>query len=204
MTVGSVVVCALIKVPSDYFACHRFGLGALCSQAYGARNYSRVGLLLQRQLLFHWLMCIPIAALWWNTERLLLALGQLPAVARAAGTFVVIQLPALPLIPIQMDLTTFCAAQGIVRMPMVVSVVANGFAVGLCWCLMYKTSLGFTGAPVALLVGQTTHALLLIVLTPSSLEKPVRATVSFALSSTTFSMSMAVANNSFLSAEAAL
>ena len=59
----------------------QFGLGALCSQAFGAKNYKRVGLLLQRQLLFHWLLCLPIGVMWWYTEPLLLRLGQLPSVA---------------------------------------------------------------------------------------------------------------------------
>ena len=150
----------------------QFGLGALCSQAFGAKNYKRVGLLLQRQLLFHWLLCCPIGVMWWYTESLLLRLGQLPSVAAAAGQFVVIQLPALPLMPVVMDVTTFCAAQRIVRMPMLVSLFANGLAVGLTWVLMYPAGLGFVGAPIALLIGQLLHGALLILLTRRTLEHP--------------------------------
>ena len=36
----------------------QFGGGALMAQAFGARNHRRVGLLLQRQLLMNWLLCI--------------------------------------------------------------------------------------------------------------------------------------------------
>jgi len=150
----------------------QFGLGALCSQAFGAKNYKRVGLLLQRQLLFHWLLCLPIGVMWWYTEPLLLRLGQLPSVAAAAGQFVVMQLPALPLMPVVMDVTTFCAAQRIVRMPMLVSLFANGLAVGLTWVLMYPAGLGFVGAPIALLIGQLLHGALLILLTRRTLEHP--------------------------------
>ena len=37
----------------------------------------RLGLLLQRQLLMNWLLCVPIAAVWFYTEEILLALGEI-------------------------------------------------------------------------------------------------------------------------------
>ena len=52
-----------------------FGLGfiPLASQAYGAGNMRRVGDLLQRQLMIHFLLvCIPIAVVWSKTEAILL------------------------------------------------------------------------------------------------------------------------------------
>ena len=63
------------------------GLGALTSQAFGAKNYRRVGLLLQRQLAYQFLLCVPIALCWWYTEAILLALGQPPRVAYFSGVF---------------------------------------------------------------------------------------------------------------------
>ena len=54
----------------------QFGFGALCAQAYGAKNYERVGVLLHRALLVCWLLCVGIAYLWLDTEKILLALGQ--------------------------------------------------------------------------------------------------------------------------------
>ena len=83
----------------------QFGGGALMAQAFGARNHRRVGLLLQRQLLMNWLLCIPIAAVWFYTEEILLALGQPPRVSHFAGEFVKWQLPGLPFLPAWM-----CAA----------------------------------------------------------------------------------------------
>ena len=84
----------------------QFGGGALMAQAFGARNHRRVGLLLQRQLLMNWLLCVPIAAVWFYTEEILLALGQPPRVSHFAGEFVKWQLPGLPFLPAWM-----CAAQ---------------------------------------------------------------------------------------------
>ena len=92
----------------------QFGLGALSAQACGARNYRRVGLLLQRQLLMNWMLCVPISICWFWTEEILLSLGQPPRVSQFAGDFVRWQLPGLPFMPGAMRLfptfTPLCVA----------------------------------------------------------------------------------------------
>lgn len=55
------------------------------AQAYGARSYRALGLVLQRAVLIVWLICIPISVLWSHAEPLLLLLGQPPAVAKGAA-----------------------------------------------------------------------------------------------------------------------
>ena len=45
-------------------------------------------MLLQRQLLMNWLICVPIAVCWLYTEQTLLALGQTPRVSAFAGAWV--------------------------------------------------------------------------------------------------------------------
>ena len=37
------------------------GLATLSSQAFGAKNYRRVGVLWQRQCVYQWLLCIVVA-----------------------------------------------------------------------------------------------------------------------------------------------
>ena len=54
----------------------------LCSQAFGARNFRRVGVVVQRGCLIISLMCLPIIGVWINTENILLLLHQEPKVAR--------------------------------------------------------------------------------------------------------------------------
>ena len=75
------------------------GLATLSSQAFGAKNYRRVGVLWQRQCVYQWLLCVVVAAIWWHTEAILLSFGQPPRVAANAATWARWQLPGLPAMP---------------------------------------------------------------------------------------------------------
>ncbi len=59
----------------------------LCSQAYGAGNYKKISLVVQRAFLIIIIIGLPIIALWINSEKVLLAFGQKPAVARLVYGF---------------------------------------------------------------------------------------------------------------------
>ena len=51
-------------------------------QAYGAENYRRVGIILQRSILICLLASFPVIVVFLNTESVLLILHQSPCVAR--------------------------------------------------------------------------------------------------------------------------
>jgi MATE family multidrug resistance protein len=154
------------------FVGSQFGLGALSAQAFGARNHRRVGLLLQRQLLMNWVLCVPIACIWFWTEELLLALGQPPRVSAFAGQFVRWQLPGLPFMPVWMGLMTFLRSQGLVRLPMVVSLVNGALGLLLCYGMTRETALGFAGAPLSTSAIHFAQAATLRYLTPRALAHP--------------------------------
>ncbi|KAI8519871.1 hypothetical protein Bbelb_031280 [Branchiostoma belcheri] len=77
-----------------------FGLGTACdtlmAQTFGSDNKMRVGVILQRSILILLLSCFPCWSLYMNTEKLLLLTHQDPEVARLAGEFVTLFIPALP------------------------------------------------------------------------------------------------------------
>ena len=54
----------------------------LLQQAYGYKNYKRVGVVFQRGILILGLAMFPIWALWLNAESILLLVQQVPCVAR--------------------------------------------------------------------------------------------------------------------------
>lgn len=67
----------------------------LAGQAYGARAYRSVGVVLQRALLIVTLLTAALAALWTRSEGLLLLAGQDPAIAAMAAHYILRMLPAL-------------------------------------------------------------------------------------------------------------
>ena len=56
-------------------------------QAYGAKAYTVLGQVWQRAVLIMGLLCLPIAALWLSIGRLLLLMGQTPAVADMTAAY---------------------------------------------------------------------------------------------------------------------
>ena len=61
----------------------------LCSQAFGAGNYERVGVILQRAVMIVIFVLTPVVSVFWiNCERILLALGQDAHIAKLASTYV--------------------------------------------------------------------------------------------------------------------
>lgn len=70
-------------------------LETLVSQAHGARNYPRIGILLQRSILINTVLCIPIGFMWFFCGDILLLLKQEPNVAQLAGHYVKLDLNSI-------------------------------------------------------------------------------------------------------------
>lgn len=68
-----------------------------CGQAYGARRYAMVGVVLQRALAISLAYCAAALLLWTRGGALLLRMGQDPQIAAAAGEFTMALGPALVL-----------------------------------------------------------------------------------------------------------
>lgn len=50
--------------------------GTLCSQSYGAKNFRKFGIFIQRAIILQLVVIFSIMALWINTEKILTGLGQ--------------------------------------------------------------------------------------------------------------------------------
>ena len=59
-----------------------FAFQTLCSQAYGAKNPRRMGILLQRSIVILLVLSMPILSVWLNAENVLLVFRQDAQVAR--------------------------------------------------------------------------------------------------------------------------
>eukprot|EP00798_Chlamydomonas_sp_ICE-L_P010241 gene10241-8158_t len=66
-----------------------------CGQAYGAKKYSTVGVVLQRALIIVTIFNFCTIAFWGYAEWLLVAMGQDPEIARGAGRLTMLLAPCL-------------------------------------------------------------------------------------------------------------
>ncbi|KAL6060728.1 Mate-domain-containing protein [Balamuthia mandrillaris] len=136
-------------------------LDTLCSQAFGAQSYHRVGLVLQRAIVILMLLCIPIAAVWFFAEELLLLAKQDPETSRLAAVYTKTMIPALPCYVLFESLKRYLMAQSIVLPTMLASIL--GIVVNFIgnYVLIRIFSVGFIGAPLALVLTYFTVTLAL-------------------------------------------
>ena len=129
----------------------QLGSMSLMSQAYGAGNLSRVGLLLQRQWLIHLVLILAvIVPLWTSSHSLLTAAQQPEAVVHYAARFVLLRVPALFGWSLSQSTQNYCIAQRMPRTPAVIALSAQAVLLLLLPLLIYGADLGFDGGPVAL------------------------------------------------------
>ncbi|XP_035679458.1 multidrug and toxin extrusion protein 1-like [Branchiostoma floridae] len=130
-----------------------FGLGTACdtlmAQTFGSDNKMRVGIILQRSILILLLCCFPCWSLYMNTEKLLLLIHQDPEVARLAGEFVTLFIPALPGVFLFLLATKYLATQGIVYPAMFINLAVNVLNVPANYLCIQYFRWGVRGAAIA-------------------------------------------------------
>lgn len=149
-----------------------FGVMPLFSQAFGAGNHHRVGLILMRVLLFHLClaMCIslPLTA---AAGPLFTAFGLPPAVVEHAQSFLWIRLLGVPGLILFFDIQFFLNAQRFVKLPMAVMIAGSLAQVGFMCVLAGPDALGFLGTAWALTMVETVQGLLLLAAAPWLLHR---------------------------------
>lgn len=125
-------------------------LETLSGQAFGAKQYKKLGTQMFTAMFCLSIICIPLSILWVYLGRILAFIGQDPLISKEAGKF------AMWLIPV---LYSYAALQPIIRylqmqsiiFPMLISSGATlCFHVFLSWVMVYKTSLKNVGAALAM------------------------------------------------------
>lgn len=122
----------------------------LTAQALGSGNMRKLGLTLLRSCLtLSGVFCL-IAALWFLTERVLLALQQEKEIALAVGKLTLLYLPFLPFYLLSEVLKRWCYLTGSSFQVMCITVTSNILSVIIGYLLIYVAKLGLTGFPLSL------------------------------------------------------
>ncbi|KAJ7975179.1 Protein DETOXIFICATION [Quillaja saponaria] len=124
-------------------------LDTLCGQAYGAKQYRTLGIHMQRAMFVILIVSIPLAIIWANTGRLLIALGQDPEISAEAGQYARFMIPSLFAYGLLQCLNRFLQTQNIVFPMVLCSGVTALVHIFMCWILVLKSGLGTRGAALA-------------------------------------------------------
>ncbi|KAL1194289.1 Protein DETOXIFICATION 1 [Cardamine amara subsp. amara] len=136
-------------------------LETLCGQAYGAKQYEKIGTYTYSAIASNFPICFLISILWIYIEKLLISLGQDPDISRVAGSYAFWLIPALFAHAIVIPLTRFLLAQQLV-LPLLYSTLTTLlFHIPVCWTLVFVFGLGSNGAALAISVSFWFYAVIL-------------------------------------------
>ncbi|XP_039549705.1 multidrug and toxin extrusion protein 1 isoform X2 [Pimephales promelas] len=143
------------------------GLASACdtliSQTFGGKNLKRVGVILQRGILILLLACFPCWALLINTEPILLAVRQSPAVASLSQLYVKIFMPALPAAFMYQLQGRYLQNQGIIWPQVLTGVAGNILNALINYIFLHLLDLGVPGSAAANTISQYSLAVFLYV-----------------------------------------
>ncbi|KAL4072169.1 MATE efflux family protein [Scleroderma citrinum] len=111
-----------------------------------------VGLWTQRMTVLMFIVLIPVLAIWFNTESILLALGQEPEIARLAGIYLKWASLGLPAYAFNAISRRYFQSQGLFTIPTRIILCVAPINIFLNYVLVWgpqPARLGFIGAPIA-------------------------------------------------------
>ncbi|XP_010488661.1 PREDICTED: protein DETOXIFICATION 3 [Camelina sativa] len=136
-------------------------LETLCGQAYGAKQYEKIGTYTYAAIASNVPICVLISVLWIYIEKLLISLGQDPDISRVAGSYALWLIPALFAHAIVIPLTRFLLAQGLVLPLLYTTLTTLLFHIPVCWALVFGFGLESNGAAMAIGVSFWFYAVML-------------------------------------------
>ncbi|KAJ7965020.1 Protein DETOXIFICATION [Quillaja saponaria] len=125
-------------------------LQTVCGQAYGAKKYSAMGIVLQRAIILHLGAAVLLTFVYWYSGTILKAIGQADSTAEQGQVFsrgLILQLYAFA---IACPMRRFLQAQNIVNPLAYMSVGVFLLHILLSWLVVYVLDYGLLGAALTL------------------------------------------------------
>ncbi|KAK2188567.1 hypothetical protein NP493_128g03024 [Ridgeia piscesae] len=129
-----------------------FGADTFFSQTYGSTNKKKVGVYLQRGIIFGMFACCPIWAVLLNVESILLLLGQDPGVVALAQEYILFFLPGVLAYCWLFILMRYLLCQNRVLPNLAVCVVSCAINAVLHYGLVVQAQMGIRGSAIALAI----------------------------------------------------
>ncbi|DAZ97617.1 TPA: hypothetical protein N0F65_002236 [Lagenidium giganteum] len=135
------------------------GMNALCSQAFGAKNYRLLGEYTQLTGLVQTIMCLPMALVWWRLGDLLVVAGVSDVVCDYARVYCRLSIVSLWPRTMFQVLATFYQSQEVVLPTAWINAGAVVFnfvlATGLTYGKLGLPAAGFYGCPIGSAIAMT-------------------------------------------------
>ncbi|GMI74910.1 hypothetical protein like AT1G15170 [Hibiscus trionum] len=136
-------------------------LETLCGQAYGARQYRKVGIHTYTAIFCLILVCIPLSLLWLYMGKLLVFIGQDPLISHEAGKFIRWLIPGLFAYATFQPLVRYFQTQSLITPMLVCSCASLLVHIPLCWALVFKSGLENIGGALAISISNWIKAIFL-------------------------------------------
>lgn len=121
-------------------------LETLCGQAYGAKQYHKLGVETYRAVVTLLVLCLPLSLLWVFMDKILVVLGQDPLISQGAGRYMTWLIPGLFANAVIQPATKFLQTQSLIYPLLLSSVATMAIHIPLCYVMVFKTGFGYTGA----------------------------------------------------------
>ncbi|KAJ4825170.1 hypothetical protein Tsubulata_022537 [Turnera subulata] len=125
-------------------------LETLCGQAFGARQYRKLGNQTYGAIFSLTLVCLGLSVIWINIGKLLILIGQDPIIAHEAGKFTTCLIPSLVAYATFQPLLRFYQTQSVIIPMLLCSCVTLTLHIPLSWFLVYKSGLNHLGGALAI------------------------------------------------------
>ena len=122
----------------------------VCGQAYGAKQYSAMGIICQRAIILHLGAAVLLTFLYWFSGPILIAIGQSKSIAEQGQIFARGLIPQIYAFAISCPMQRFLQAQNIVNPLAFMSVGVFLVHVLLTWLVVYVLNYGLLGAAFTL------------------------------------------------------
>ncbi|KAF5814825.1 putative multi antimicrobial extrusion protein [Helianthus annuus] len=136
-------------------------LETLCGQGFGAKVYRMLGVYLQASCWISIFFSILISVVWYSTEPILILLHQDPEIAKMAALYIKYLIPGLFAFGFMHNILRFLQTQSIVNPLIWCSLVPFIVHLAFNYVLVYHTSLGYIGSPLAVSITFCISALML-------------------------------------------
>ena len=137
-------------------------LETICGQAYGAKQYQKLGIQTYTAIFSMFLVCLPISLIWIYMGKLLVLIGQDPLISREAGKFTIWLIPALFGYAVLQPLVRYFQTQSLILPMFISSFLTLCFHVPLCWVLVFKSGLGNIGGALSISISYWLNVILLV------------------------------------------